>query len=311
MNKVGVVLLNCNGGKFTLACIQSLLSGTMKPDKIIVVDNASADGSDDEIASSFPDIRLIRNKVNVGFTTGNNIGIRELVDQGYGYIWVLNNDTELERGCLKIQYDFMESSPEIAGCCGKILFSDSRKTIWYAGTKLNRFILRVRPRGWMEIDEGQYDLPQKTLFIVGCSMFVRGKVWRQVGGFDDKFFIYYEDFDWSLRAEKQNFNFWYLPKAIIYHKVSGTMGKGSEKQTPLTIPSRVAYLMQRNQMFIIKRWKGLFSFLFILFVLEIPRILYYSAGMLFSRKTDNFFALWRGMRDGLFNSVLSNLIRSR
>jgi GT2 family glycosyltransferase len=301
MNKIGVVLLNCNGGKFTIPCIQSLLSGTMKPDRIIVIDNASGDGSDNEIAARFPEIQLIRNKINTGFTAGNNIGITELINQGCKYVWVLNNDTELDSDCLKAQYDFLENNPEIAGCCGKILYSDSRRTIWYAGEIFKAFTLRVRPRGMLERDDGQYDLPQRLLFMTGCSMFVRSRVWQEVGAFDEKFFIYYEDLDWSLRAKKQNFIFWYYPKAVIYHKVSGTMGKTGMKQSPLTTPVKVTYLMQRNQIFIIKRWKNRFSFLFILLALEMPRLSYYSINALFLRKFDNFFALWRGVRDGLFD----------
>jgi len=266
-----------------------------------VVDNASTDGSDKEITASFPDIRLIRNRVNVGFAEGNNIGIQELVKQGYGYVWVLNNDTELDVDCLKRQYDFLESNPYVAGCCGKILYSDFREKIWYAGTELNRFTLRVRSKGMLEKDDGRYDLPQKTLFITGCSMFVRGKVWQTVGNFYEKFFIYYEDFDWCLRAEKQNFDFWYFPEAVVYHKVSATMGRTNERQTPLVTPSKVTYLMQRNHIFILKRFKHKFSFLFIFAVLEIPRIILYSMQLLFLRRFNNILALWKGTYNGLFN----------
>ena len=300
-DKVGVVLINCNGARFTIPCIRSLLSGTLRPQKIIVVDNASTDGSDKEIPVCFPEIQLIRNKENMGFAAGNNVGIRELLNQGYEYIWVLNNDTELDADCLRKQYDFLESNPEIAGCCGKILYSDFREKIWYAGTELNRFALRVRSKGMLEMDDGRYDIPQKTLFITGCSMFVRSKVWQEVGDFYEEFFIYYEDFDWCLRAEKQNFIFWYLPEAIIYHKVSGTMGKTNERQTPLVTPPRVTYLMQRNHVFILKRFKSRFGFLIISTVLEIPRMLYYSIRLIFLKSFDNIIALWKGTYDGFFS----------
>ena len=299
-DQVGVVLINCNGGKFTIPCIRSLLSGTIKPHKIIVVDNASTDGSDNEIAASFPGIQLIRNKTNIGFAAGNNIGIRELLNQGYEYIWILNNDTELDADCLRRQYNFLESNPNIAGCCGKILYSDFREKIWYAGTQLNRFALRVRSKGMLETDNGQHDLPQKTLFITGCSMFIRSKVWQKVGTFYEKFFIYYEDFDWCLRAEKQNLDLWYLPEAVIYHKVSGTMGKTNERQTPLVTPPRVTYLIQRNHIFILRRFKSWLSFLFIFVFLEIPRALYYSMCLVFSKRFDNISALWEGTYDGFF-----------
>lgn len=300
MNKVGVVLLNWNSAKLTISCIESLISGTMKPDKIIVVDNASTDDSINEIAASFPGVWCIKNKANLGFSGGNNVGIRELVRSQYNYVWVLNNDTRVDPECLKIQYDFMENAPDVAGCCGKILHSDSRKTIWYAGARLNRFKLRVFPVGMLETDNGQHDLMQKTSFITGCSMFVRGSGWRRIGMFDEKFFAYCEDIDWCLRAEKQNFELRYLPKAVIYHEVSASFGKTKGKQTIWKIPPLVIYLSERNQLFLIKRWKNRFSLL-VLYVLKIPRILYYSTGLLLLRKFDNFYALWKGTYDGLFN----------
>jgi len=299
--KVGVVLINCNGGKVTIPCIQSLLSGSMKPDRIVVVDNASSDGSEREIAERFPDVQLIRNKENIGFAAGNNVGISELLNRGCKYIWVLNNDTELQPDCLKIQYDFMESKPATAGCCAKILYSLPQKTIWYAGERFNAFTLRIRHRGILEEDGGQYDVPLKVLFMTGCSMFVRSEAWEKVKDFNEKFFVYYEDLDWCLRARKEGLEFWYLPKAVVFHKVSATFGNKSGKQSPFVTPPRVAYLVQRNQIFIIKRWKSRPGFLFLLFFLEIPRLLYYSIGLIFLGRIDNLLALWRGMRDGLFN----------
>jgi hypothetical protein len=132
-------------------------------------------------------------------------------------------------------------------------------------------------------------------------MFVRGRIWQKVGDFYEEFFIYYEDFDWCLRAEKQGVILWYLPEAIIYHKVSGTMGKTNERQTPLVTPPRVTYLMQRNHMFILKRFKSGFNFFFTSAVLEIPRMLYYSIRLMFSKSIDNTTALWKGTYDGFFS----------
>lgn len=305
MNKTGVALINWNGAGLTISCIKSLLCGTMKPDKIIVVDNASTDGSDNEINACFPGIQLVRSKVNAGFSGGSNIGVRELINQGHKYIWVLNNDTEVHPDCLRAEYDFMESNPDVAGCCGKILYSDSRKTIWYAGARLNRFKLRIFHRGMLEADNGQFEVPQKTLFITGCSMFVRAKVWQEVGIFDEKFFAYSEDIDWCLRAEKQNFEFWYLPKAVIYHKVSAAFGKTNGKQTLWVVPAKVVYLSERNQLFLIRKHKNWFG-LFILYALKIPRVLYCSIRLLFLRRFDNLFALWKGTLDGLFDSHTTN-----
>jgi GT2 family glycosyltransferase len=298
MNKVGVVLLNCNGGKFTVPCIKSLLSGTMKPDSIIVVDNASSDGSGDEIAGLFLNVRVIKNVLNVGFAAGNNIGIQVLMNEDYKYVWVLNNDTELDEDCLRAQYEFLENNSEIAGCCGKIFFSDSRNIIWYAGGLLDRMTLRVRHIGILEQDKGQYENNRETLFMTGCSMFIRGSAWRQVGLFDEKLFIYYEDLDWSLRAARLQCKLVYFPKAIIYHKVAGTMGKTVKLQTPFSTPNRVTYLMQRNYIVIIKRWKSRFVFLSIFATIEIPRAFYYSLGMLFSGRLNNLAALWKGLWDG-------------
>lgn len=307
MNEIGVALINWNSAELTISCIKSLLSGTMKPDKIIVVDNASTDGSDKEINIYFPNIQIIRNKVNAGFSGGSNIGVLELINQGYKYVWVLNNDTETHPDCLKTKYDFMESNPGAAGCCGKILYSDFRKTIWYAGARLNKFKLRNFHRGMLETDNGQYDISQKTLFITGCSMFVRAKVWQEVGVFDEKFFAYCEDIDWCLRAEKHNFELWYLPQAVIYHKVSAAFGKTSGKQTPWMAPPLVIYLSERNQLFLLKKWKNKL-WLSVLYALKIPRFIKYSFGLLFLRKFNSLFAFCKGTFDGIFDLHSEQLI---
>src|SRR5271165_5495212 len=93
---VGVILVNFNTPECTVACIESLGNSTVAPRKILVVDNCSSDGSADKIASACPNAEVIRLATNTGFTGGNNDGIRRLLAEGYEFIWILNNDTEVE-----------------------------------------------------------------------------------------------------------------------------------------------------------------------------------------------------------------------
>jgi GT2 family glycosyltransferase len=204
----------------------------------------------------------------------------------------------------------LQSNPEVAGCCGKIMYADARKTLWYAGARLNKFKLRVFHRGMLETDEGQYDDPEETLFITGCSMFVRSSIWRRIGAFDEKFFAYNEDIDWCLRAEKHKVKLWYLPQAVIYHKVSAVFGKTGGMQTPWVAPPIVVYLSERNQLFLLKKWKGL-SGLLLLYFLKIPRFLKYSGGLLLLRRFGNLSAFCRGTFDGLFDLHAENVWLNR
>lgn len=300
---VGVVLLNWNGADLTIACIESLLCGILIPDHIIVVDNASSDGSADMIETKYQQVQIIRNTKNLGFAGGNNIGIQQLIKQDVDYIWVLNNDTEIDENCLDELVKFMDGEPNVSGCCGKILYDNPHDKIWYAGATLNNYTLKSKHRGEMETDKGQYNDPNTTPFITGCCMFVRKSAWECTGGFDEQFFAYSEDLDWCLRARNLGLTLRYVSQSIIYHKVSATFKKTTTQKNGGTSSPLAIYLITRNRMFLIRKHaKNGFQFL-------VSTILYftwnfcYGTGLILLLRNTKFKALAKGIIDGCFNKL--------
>ena len=130
---VGVVLINWNAGEFTIPCIRSLLAGTERPDVIVVVDNASSDGSAEAINSEYPQVILVRNETNRGFAGANNQGIELLLRAGAAYIWLLNNDTVVATDCLEKLSMVVNRHLVGVGFSAKVFYDTPRYFPWYAG----------------------------------------------------------------------------------------------------------------------------------------------------------------------------------
>ena len=300
---VGAVLVNWNGSELTIPCIKSLLAGSMVPDRIIVIDNASTDGSLEDIAAECPEATIIRNCQNSGFAGGNNIGILQLIDEGLDYIWVLNNDTEVDRDCLAVLFNYMEKESSMAGCCGKILYHDQQDLIWYAGAIYNPRLITVKHKGQLQKDKGQYDLIEETPFITGCCMFIRARVWQRIGLFDERFFAYSEDLDWCLRAGDAKLQLVYNPHAIVYHKVSSSMKKLKRSKRTGSTPAFATYLSNRNRFFILRKHspdnlvklKGM--------TLHISWILFYIVALLMILRWTKAVAVFRAAKDGILTKL--------
>ena len=221
MAKISVVVVNFNGKRFLDDCLSSLASQTYGDYEVIVVDNASQDGSVEHVRSHFPWARIVENKVNLGSTGGNNSGIREAEGE---YIVTLNNDTRVEK-------DFLErlagpmSDPSIGMCGSKMLYPNGK--INSTGLCLSRSGASW-DRGASEEDRGQYDR-QKEIFgaCAGAALY-RKKMLDEIGLFDEDFFIFMEDIDLTLRAHCAGWRCIYVPEAIAHHLHGATAGVGSD-----------------------------------------------------------------------------------
>lgn len=299
LHKVGVILLNWNGKGLTIPCIKSLLTGSFKPDKIYVLDNASEDGSADEIEQSFPRIEIIRSLKNLGFAAGNNVAAKKALEEEFDYIWILNNDTIVGENCLKILYQTMESNTNIAASTGKILYDNPNNMIWYAGASFNNWTFRSKHRGRLEIDTGQYDTEADVPFISGCSMFLRKEAWIEIGQFDERFFAYSEDLDWCIRVRKKGLKLRYIPKAIIYHKVSASFNKTHPVKALGKSSLVMTRISQRNRLFIIKKHWSSIPQLIVAGSAEVIWVLCHVLGLLLLCRFTKLNSLWRGVVEGL------------
>ena len=241
MKNVSVVIVNWNGIEDTLECLASLGKLKTHPDligttlKIIVVDNGSTDGSASLIRQKFSNIDLIETGENLGFTGGNNLGIRRALEEGAHLIWLLNNDTLVEEEALSIVSVFNDPKVGVAG--SKIYFAKGHeyhkdryagdelgKVIWYAGGLIDWDNMYASHKGVDEVDHGQFDRGEETPFVTGCSMMVKREVFERIGLFDERFYLYLEDVDFCLRAARKGFRIVYVPISTLWHKNAGSSG---------------------------------------------------------------------------------------
>jgi len=296
---VGVVLVNWNGAQHTIPCIESLLAGSVTPDRIVVVDNASKDGSADRIAERFPDITLVRNSENLGFTGANNVGIRRLMSLGCDYLWILNNDTTVGTHCLSELKNHLGDHVGVSACSGKITYAEPQDLIWYAGATYDPWTVRSRHRGEGEKDVGQYEDIVEVPFLSGCCMFVRREAMERIGVFDDRFFAYYEDTDWCRRAIEANQRLHYVPTAIIRHKVSATIRSLKAARTAGTTSPFGTYIMNRNRLFVIRKHAARAVQLVTALLMYSLWICYYATALVLLGRPEKFRALILSVYDGM------------
>lgn len=221
---VYIVVLTWNGKTDTIECLNSLKKIDYPNYKILVVDNASEDGTSEIVRSEFPEIELIINKENLRFAGGNNVGIDYSLQRKSDYVLLLNNDTIVERNFLSQLIESAETNPKIGIVGPKIYFYSEPKRIWYAGGKIEWWKGWISHVGIREIDNGKYETVRETDFITGCCMLIKREVVESIGKLDERYYIYGEDVDYCIRAKAVGYNILFQPKAIIWHKLSVSTG---------------------------------------------------------------------------------------
>lgn len=222
---VYIIILNLNGLRDTLDCLESLKKLEYPNKKIIVVDNGSTDGSAATLKTQYPELILIENKINLGYAKGNNIGIKWAIQNGGDYIWLLNNDTIVDSRALINLVQVAEENPSSGIVGSKIYQIGNQKRIWFAGATINWGKGLSSHLGINEIDMGQYNKVRVVDRVAGCSMLVKKKVCEEVGLLDENYFLYVEEVDWCVRARKHGFKILFVPTSIIFHKLSATVSK--------------------------------------------------------------------------------------
>jgi len=223
---VSIVILNYNGKGFLEACLSSLqrLNYPKEAMEIVLVDNGSNDGSTDFVRKKFPDVEIVELKRNIGFSAGNNVGIKK--SKG-AFVAILNNDTVVDENWLIEMVKLMLKDPSIGIVAPKILFAKDPQRINNAGSfpLTNGWVV---DRGIYEKDKGQYDQVEEVFAACGAAMLCRRAMLEEVGGFDERLFAYFEDTDLSWRARLRGWKIVYTPYAVVYHEHCGTAREWSE-----------------------------------------------------------------------------------
>jgi len=231
MKKVFVVVLHFKGREFTRQCLLSLqqLETTGFSVKIVIIDNHSPQPIAD-FKPDFPNIVFLKNKKNLGFAEGNNVGLKLALEKQADYVLILNNDTTVDRNLLSELVRETKKDGKIGIIAPKIYFapgyeyhqsrykpSEQGRIFWYSGGKIDWQNVLCSHRGVDEVDKGQYDKQEETDFASGCAMFVKRKVFEKIGLFDKRYFLYLEDVDFCQRAKQAGFKIIYHPKAKVWH----------------------------------------------------------------------------------------------
>ncbi len=219
-DRFSVVIPNWNGLRFLADCLDALRKQTLADIEVILVDNASVDGSQAFVRAQYPEVRLIELAENRGFTGACNRGIAEASGE---FIALLNNDTEVEPDWARRVAGAFDAKPEAGAVASKMLLFDRRDCFHTAGDFFTT-AGGAGNRGAWERDSGQYDRGEFVFSACGGSAVYRRSMIAEIGALDDDFFFLLEDIDIAWRAQLAGYKVWYEPRAVVYHHLSATGG---------------------------------------------------------------------------------------
>ncbi len=262
MTNVFISIVNFNGIKNTVECLKSIDNLNLEDIKLgfVVVDNASIDNSVGTLKNlklKTSNLKIIENKENLGFSGGHNVGIKYALGNEADYVVVLNNDVILDKNLVKKLVDSAREDSSVGAISPKIYFApgfefhkdryrkeDLGKVIWYAGGNMDWNNLIGKHGGVDEVDKGQFEKRKETDFASGCCMLIKKEVFEKAGYFNEKYFLYYEDNDFSQRTRSKGYKIIYEPKAILWHKNAGSVGgSGSGLQDYFITRNRLVFGM--------------------------------------------------------------------
>ncbi len=234
--KVSVIVVNYRGAEHSVACLQALRDELdWPPDalELVCVDNASGDGSAQRIAAAVPQARLIRSATNTGFAGGCNLGVSKATGEIVGF---LNSDARPHRDWVSAAVTVLGDDPGVAAVASKVLDWDGER-IDYVDGGLTWYGMGYKPHIGTP-DSGAHNTARDVLFGTGAAMFVRRRVFDQLGGFDERFFMFCEDVDLGWRLNLRGHRVRYEPRSIAYHRHHASL-HGAD-------PARETYLLERN-----------------------------------------------------------------
>jgi GT2 family glycosyltransferase len=234
---VSAIVVNLNGARFLPECLDSLFRQTWPSLEVILVDNASSDGSTEEAVRLYGErLRVIRNLRNEGFARANNQAMAAAAGE---WFFLLNNDAVLAPNAVDVVMTYAAERPEVGMVACRVLVYDRPHVFDSAGLLLYPDGV-CRPRGWEEKDLGQYDRPDEVLAPAGSASAWRKAMLDEIGLFDESYFAYLEDLDLGMRGQLAGWKCHYVPTAVARHAKSMTAGNHSKFK---------AYHVERNRIY--------------------------------------------------------------
>ncbi len=239
-----VLVVNWNGRAHLDDCLGSLLDASYQPLRVILVDNASQDDSVAYTRAQFPTVEIVVAAENLRWAGGNNLGLARLRDEvlAGGYVLLLNNDTIVPQGSLERLVLGLHSEPRAWVATPRICYADDPARAWYDGGAVGRWTGWIRHRGLRQLTG---HLSSETSFVdygTGCALLLGPDALAHVGQLDESYYFYGEDTDYCLRIRAVGGAILHVPRALVLHKVSATLGSGSPRRVYLRARSHIQLL---------------------------------------------------------------------
>jgi GT2 family glycosyltransferase len=284
--KIYVIILNWNLPQETLACVRSVEQSSLDHFQMVVVDNGSTDNSPDLFKQQLRGNPLLISSKNLGYAGGNNLGIRWALKNKADYVLLLNNDTLVDSRMIEFLLGAAESDPNVGILSPAIYYYDDPGRIWRLGAVQPDWWLLPREVGRNAVDNNQYRQTLSVDFVTGCAMWIKCALFEDVGLLDERFFMYYEDADFCVRARHKGWRIKVVPEAKIWHKVSRSLSRQASLASFYRIRNRLVFYNRHYGR--CRRWI-ITSYIFMQVLAQ-----FLVGG------TDRKY-LWAGFRDGLRN----------
>ena len=247
---VAVIVLHWGVEADTLACLRSVVATGFPARPLLVVDNGTGLPSDATIAAIAPGAEVIRLPQNLGYTGGNNVGIRRALERGAAYVVIVNNDAMLEATCLDVLVRTAQAAgPRTAAVGAKVLQSSDPSRIWIAYGRLTYRAALVERVGADAADAPGPHEPRDVDWVSGCAVLFTREGLETVGVFDERFFAYHEDVDWCTTARQHGYHVLYAPEARAHHRGGGSTASYNGG-------GAVRYLCARNTVLFARKHAG-------------------------------------------------------
>ena len=245
--EVTVLILSFNGKYLLEECLTSYLNNDYPNFKICVIDNGSDDGTQKYVNEKFPNVKVIRTDINLGYSGGFNLGLKYSFDENKSdYTLISNNDIKADSKMISELVKVAETDPLIGFTTGKVYYYNNPDVLQTVGKREHPVRWNGGHIGNQEVDSGQYDEIKERYFADDIFTLVSKKMYYEIGGYDSLFLFQSEEYDWQARAKKAGYKIMYTPGAKIWHKVSMTIGKESAFK---------AYYESRNPSLVILKHK--------------------------------------------------------
>ncbi|MHA1279541.1 MAG: glycosyltransferase family 2 protein [Candidatus Helarchaeota archaeon] len=247
--KVGIVILNWNNYKDTLQCLESVYSMDYLNIEVLVIDNGSDKNPEEILKEEYPKINYMRNERNLGYTGGNNQGLKHFSIKDVDFIWLLNNDAIVDQNCLNNLIKAVCLQNKI-GLASPIIFNnEGDETLLYCGTSINlEEGTKKRAKNLKEYSQWQKS-ESDLICLWGTALLINQLLIKEIGFLDETFFAYSEDMDYSIRSIKAGYKNIVVKSAKIYHELRSIKYD--------TFPYHYHYYMARNQYYFLKKYNNL------------------------------------------------------